>query len=421
MARILIGAWGSHGDIDPSIGLGVGLRRRGHDVTIATMSYFADHVRAAGLAFHPIRPDLSPTDTAIVDLVMDRWRGSEYLLRRIIGPAIPQMYEDLEGPARASDLLISHALTMPLPLLGERYGIPWASTALAPMMFFSATDVPIFPPAPWLKSLERTGPWVGRFLAKSARLASRAWLQPVTDLRRRLGLPDAGSPIFEGQHSPHLVLALYSRVLGEPQPDWPANVVITGQMFHDAVHGATLPPAVARFLDEGPAPFLFTLGSSAVLTPGRFWEESIAATQRLGGRALLLVGPENRAMLDATLPPGCLAVERAPHSLVMPRAAAVIQQCGIGTLTFAMRSGVPILAVPFANDQPDNAYRAERLGVARIVTPGRSRARRVAAALDALTHDPAVRTAVTQVAERVRAEGGVETACDALESRFRLR
>jgi len=45
----------------------------------------------------------------------------------------------------------------------------------------------------------------------------------------------------------------------------------------------------------------------------------------------------------------------------------------------------------------------------------------VAAALDALTHDPAVRTAVTQVAERVRAEGGVETACDALESRFRLR
>ncbi len=132
MARILIGAWGSHGDIDPSIGLGVGLRRRGHDVTIATMSYFADHVRAAGLAFHPIRPDLSPTDTAIVDLVMDRWRGSEYLLRRIIGPAIPQMYEDLEGPARASDLLISHALTMPLPLLGERYGIPWASTARRP-------------------------------------------------------------------------------------------------------------------------------------------------------------------------------------------------------------------------------------------------------------------------------------------------
>jgi UDP:flavonoid glycosyltransferase YjiC (YdhE family) len=421
MARILIGCWGSHGDIDPSIGLGVGLRRRGHDVTIATMSYFADHVRAAGLAFHPIRPDVSPTDTALVRRIMDPWRGSEFLLREIIAPAIPQMYEDLEGPARASNLLISHPLTMPLPLLGERFEIPWASTALAPMMFFSATDVPIFPPAPWLKSLERTGPWVGRFLAKSARLASRAWLQPVTDLRRRLGLPDAGSPIFEGQHSPHLVLALYSRVLGEPQPDWPANVVITGQMFHDAVHGATLPPAVARFLDEGPAPFLFTLGSSAVLTPGRFWEESIVATQRLGGRALLLVGPENRAMLDATLPSGCLAVERAPHSLVMPRAAAVIQQCGMGTLTFAMRSGVPILAVPFANDQPDNAYRAERLGVARIVTPGRYRAPRVAAALDALTHDPAVRTAVTQVAERVRAEGGVETACDALESRFRLR
>jgi len=86
-----------------------------------------------------------------------------------------------------------------------------------------------------------------------------------------------------------------------------------------------------------------------------------------------------------------------------------------------MRAGVPILAVPFANDQPDNAYRAARLGVARIVTPNRYRARRVAAELDALAHDPAVRTAVADVATRVRAEGGVELACDALESRFGLR
>lgn len=421
MARILIGCWGSHGDIDPSIGLGVGLRRRGHEVTIATMSYFANHVRAAGLAFHSIRPDVSPTDVPLVRRIMDPWRGSEFLLRGVIAPAIKQMYEDLEGPARASDLLISHPLTMPLPLLAERHGIPWASTALAPMLFFSAIDVPVFPPAPWLKAMERLGPWVGRALAASARAASRSWLQPVSDLRRQLGLRDAGSPIFEGQHSPTLVLALFSRVFGGPHPDWPANVVITGPMFHDAVHGAALSPAVAQFLDDGPAPFLFTLGSSAVLTPGRFWEESIAATQHLGARALLLVGPENRALLEATLPPHCLAVERAPHSLVMPRTAAVIQQCGIGTLTFAMHSGVPILAVPFANDQPDNAYRAARLGVARIVTPRRYRARRVAAALDTLTHDSLVRSAVAQVAMRIRAEGGVETACDALESRFRLR
>lgn len=105
----------------------------------------------------------------------------------------------------------------------------------------------------------------------------------------------------------------------------------------------------------------------------------------------------------------------------MPRAAAVIQQCGIGTLTGAMRAGVPILAVPFANDQPDNAYRAERLGVARTITPGRYRARRVAETLAALTADADVRAATARVAARVRAETGVATACDALERTFALR
>ncbi|MFM8302320.1 MAG: glycosyltransferase, partial [Gemmatimonadota bacterium] len=66
MARILIACWGSHGDVDPSIGLGLGLRARGYAVTIATMPYFGPIVTAAGLDFHPIPPDISPTDTAIV-------------------------------------------------------------------------------------------------------------------------------------------------------------------------------------------------------------------------------------------------------------------------------------------------------------------------------------------------------------------
>ncbi|MFZ9898543.1 MAG: glycosyltransferase [Gemmatimonadaceae bacterium] len=420
MARILIACWGSHGDVDPSIGLGLGLRARGHRVTIATMPYFAPIVTAAGLDFHPIPPDISPTDTAIVSRLMSRWRGAEYIVKDLVAPQVAAMHGALLPRVRDTDLFISHPLAFAVPILAERYGIPWASTVLSPISFFSATDLPIFPPAPWVRHVERLGTWPGRLLARSARVISRQWTRPVAALRRREGLPPAPSPLFEGQHSPHLVLALFSKVLGAPQPDWPAQVVVTGQMFHDAAHGSALSPPIERFLDAGPAPILFTLGSSAVLTPGRFWEESLAAVRALGQRAIFLVGPDNHEMLRATFPPEVLVAERAPHSLLMPRCAVVVQQCGVGTLMQALRSGVPTLAVPFANDQPDNAHRAARLGVARVIPAGRYRRRRVAATLDELLTDPAFRSAAARIAEEVRRERGVETACEAIERGFAL-
>ncbi|MBX9927950.1 MAG: glycosyltransferase [Gemmatimonadaceae bacterium] len=418
MARIVIGCWGSHGDVDPSIGLGLGLQARGHDVVIATIPYFEAHVRDAGLRFHAIRPDVRPDDAALVAKIMDRDRGTEFLMREIIFPGIETMYADLDAAAVGADLLISHPLTMPIPMIAARRGIPWASTVLAPMSFFSASDLPVVPPAPWLKSLETLGPWFGRGFASLVRWASDQWAAPLHAFRAQLGLPRIANPLFDGQHSPRLVLALYSRLLGAPQPDWPANVVITGHMFHDATHGTALAPDVEAFLSDGAPPILFTLGSSAVLSPGRFWTESLAAVQALGRRAVFLMGPGGPTAFGAPLPPSVLAFEFAPHSLLMPRSAAVVQQCGIGTLAQGLRSGAPLLAVPFSHDQPDNAYRAAQLGVARVVAPTEYRAPRVARELSRLLDDPSYRSAATRVSAAVRAEGGVSAACEAIERAF---
>ena len=46
-------------------------------------------------------------------------------------------------------------------------------------------------------------------------------MEPVYRLRAELGLPRGEQPLLAGQHSPKLVLALFSSVLGKPQPDWP--------------------------------------------------------------------------------------------------------------------------------------------------------------------------------------------------------
>ncbi|HKG94478.1 MAG TPA: glycosyltransferase, partial [Gemmatimonadaceae bacterium] len=262
------------------------------------------------------------------------------------------------------------------------------------------------------KRAERLGPWAGAALVKMARSVTAKWAGPVYRLRERLGLPRGADPVLDGQHSPRMVLALFSRLLAEPQPDWPPAVRITGPLFYDAAHGSALSPELERFLDRGDPPIVFTLGTSAVLASGDFYEQSAAAVRRLGRRAVLLAG-DRAPGLGGTA--DVLALAAAPHSLLFPRAAAVVQQCGIGTLGQAMRAGRPTLCVPFAHDQPDNAHRLTRLGGARTLYPRRYKAPRVTTELAALLDDPSYARRASEIAAVVRTERGVDAACDAIE------
>jgi UDP:flavonoid glycosyltransferase YjiC (YdhE family) len=93
----------------------------------------------------------------------------------------------------------------------------------------------------------------------------------------------------------------------------------------------------------------------------------------------------------------------------------VVHHGGIGTTAQALRAGRPMLVVPHAHDQPDNARRVCALGVARQLDARRYRARRVVRELtQLLTHRPyAVRAAA--VGAVVAAEHGATAACDAME------
>jgi UDP:flavonoid glycosyltransferase YjiC (YdhE family) len=230
-------------------------------------------------------------------------------------------------------------------------------------------------------------------------------------------LPPDPDPIFSGVHSPDLVLAAFSGLLASPQPDWPPQTVVTGFPFFDHDDDG-LPPEVLRFLDAGPPPIVFTLGSSAVFDAGAFYAVAAATAARLGRRAVLVVGrdPRNR---PPRLPDGVIAVEYASFARLFPRAAAIVHQGGIGTTGQAMRAGRPMLVVPFAHDQPDNADRVRRLGIARVVPRRRFGAERVAAELRDLLHNPAYAERAAAVGRKIGTEDGAEAAAAALDGLLR--
>ena len=418
MGKIVITSWGSFGDVNPYVGLALGLRARGHHPVLAMPAHYRGVVEREGLAFHPVRPDVDSNATDVVGRIMDVRNGAEYLFRELLMPHLRHAYEDVSAATADADLIVTHPVTFGAQILAEKRGMPWLSSVLAPMSFFSVHDMPVFPPAPFFKRLQRV-PGAARALVGMVRRVTRTWSEPVRRFRAQLGLPPGGDPIYEGQFSPQGTIAMFSRLLAEPQPDWPPDTRVTGQVFFDRPGGAAMPPELEAFLAAGPPPVVFTLGTSAVAAAGGFYRESAEAVRRLGMRAVLLVGRDPRNRPAGPLPEGVIAVEFAPHSAVFPRAAAVVHQGGAGTLGQALRSGRPMLVVPWAHDQPDNAHRAARLGVARTLYPRRYTAPRVAKHLQALLEDAGYANRAAEVGEIVRAEDGVANACEVIEARMK--
>src|SRR5262249_52561043 len=139
------------------------------------------------------------------------------------------------------------------------------------------------------------------------------------------------------------------------------------------------------------------------------------AAKLLGQRAVLLVGKEPRNR-PVSLPDGIVAFEYAPFSELFPRAAAIVHQGGVGTTAQAMQSGHPMLVMPYAHDQLDNADRVTRLGIARTISRHRYTPARASAELRYLLDEPSYSQRASVVGEQVRQEDGVRTVCDALEA-----
>ncbi len=427
MARILLNTFGSLGDLHPYLALAIALQRRGHTAVLATSAVYRKKVEAEGLEFAAVRPDVGelvdkPEFTA---KLWDNRRGTEYLLRDYLIPQVKQSFEDLQPACRGADLLLTHAAGYAGPIVGELLRMRWSSVALQPAVFFSSLDPSVVAAAPWARHLYRFGPTIFRLLLRVAERELAKWIVPILELRRSVGLrPPSANPVTLGQFSPWGTLALFSRHFAVPQGDWPTPLTQTGFVFFDRL-GDGLPGSEARsrrerpgqleqFLQAGKPPVLFTLGSSAVLQAGNFYRDSLRAIEQIGERAILLVGDMERAQLKE-IPESVFVTDYVPYSEVMPRVAAIVHQGGIGTTGQSLRAGKPMLVVPWAHDQPDNAERLRKIGVARWVERRRYSASVAAAELRELLRNQRYRAKAEKLGAAVRAEDGERTACEAIE------
>lgn len=417
--RIILTTFGSLGDLFPFLALAMALKARGHETVLITNCFHRERVESSGIAFFPLRPDLDLDDGPLVRQILNPAKGLEFLVRRILMPAIRESYEDLFSVVNSTDLLVTHPLTFAGPILARKMDLPWASVVLSPLSFLSSQDPVVTSGAPFFQLVRNFGVGANRILVRLLKGATEHWTLPLRELERDLGLAPGRHPMFEGQHSPELVLALFSSLFASPREDWPRQTVTTGFVFRE--DHSVMDSGLEAFLRDGSPPVVFTLGSSLVKDPGRFYEESFKAATDLGYRAVLVGESSGSGTGSRQRSPSVLSVPYAPHRSLFSGSSLIVHQGGIGTLAQAMRSGKPMIVVPHSYDQSDNAYRAVRMGVARSIPVRRYRAPEIARLLREVMKDDRLMGDARKLGEKIGLENGIESACDALESLMQQR
>lgn len=420
MAKIVLAPYGSLGDLHPFLALAIELRKRGHEIIINTLEPYREKIDLLGFEFHPLRPEFDPEDKEIAKAVMDATNGTQTLLTEYLLPSISDMFEDLMAATEGADLLIPGEIVFASHLVVEQKNLKWISTTLAPLSMLSIYENNIYPNAQWLQHLNFLGLPFHKTVFWTMNKVLRSWLKPYRDFRRELGLNPEHNPLVGGKYSDYLHLAMFSKTLGKPQPDWHAPTLQTGFCFYDGQKDmGKMSPELEDFLDAGEPPIVFTLGSAAVMDARDFYEQSIEAAKKLNKRAVMLYGIFNQ-------PPKGLDKQRvgfdyAPYSRIFPRAACVVHQGGVGTTAQVLRAGVPHLIMPYSHDQPDNANRCERLGVAKTISRDDYNSENAAGKLSDLLGDLSYQAKANEVKCIIESENGTQTACDAIEKVLKNR
>jgi len=409
--RLLLVALGSFGDVHPFVGVGLALKRRGHDVTILTNGYFESLVRRADLDFHPIgRAEGYERATCDPDL-WHAMKGFQVVWRSVFEPAIRPTY-DFIGKAVASKrcIVVASPWAFGARLAQETTGVPLVTAYLQPATLrtchgeleIAGLKIPAWLPVSCRTLLWKAVDWL---------VADRLYCPKLNALRRELGLKPVSNILGKWIHSPRCGVTLFPDWFASAQPDWPRQVAMAGFPLFDEASLRGGSAELEKFLTEGDRPIVFTLGS-AMRQAKWFFHVSLEVCRAMDRRAIFLTPYADQ--IPGDLPPTIRHFEYVPFSMLLDRAAALVHHGGIGTCAQAMRAGVPQLILPLAHDQFDNASRVQALGLGFSV---RSRDLKsiLAETLSRLIDTESVRARCREVAARFVAANPLSDICDLIE------
>lgn len=220
----------------------------------------------------------------------------------------------------------------------------------------------------------------------------------------------ASSPSF--LKIPKIIAA--SKVMVPPAPDWPNNVQVSGYLELPETDRWIPPPALERFLADGPLPLYIGFGSLTETCDEKMTKAILETVKKLSVRTIFCGSFLH--LKKELLPPHLFWLESAPHDWLFPKVLAIVHHGGTGTTHASLQSGKPCLIIPFILDQFHWADKIAQLGFGPPALP-KNRFSQIAfeKTLQELLTNPSYQFKASACSEIMKHENGVHCVVELLE------
>lgn len=393
MARCILTAHWTGGDVYPFIKIGRGLAKRGHSVALCTHSVYKDVAEKEGF-------DFIPWDTS------KEYDSLQKDLVKLLNPVKdPEGYRDfrrkyqnkekrldecrriLEYCDDTTVIIGRHRSSIAGMLAAEKAGVPFVSVVLAPSYII---HMPILEA---LFGLEMT--------SDINEIRAELELEPIHSWAKYLAAPKK-------------VIGFWPHWFAETGEEWLIKPEALGFPFENEGEGAETEDVskFVAFIEKHGTPVLVAGGSSKAVSPD-FFDVAIKGCRGAGYPAVVVT--KYRELLPENLPEDVKWFPYLPFSKVVAKTKMLIHHGGIGTVYDALSAGIPQFIYAADSDHPDNANRVKNLGAGDFLPPMGWNEYSLVKGLQALDK-PEIRENCENYAQILAVKSPLEEACSRIES-----
>lgn len=372
--RFLVVVWDGGGNVVPAAGLTAALVDRGHDVRVIGPAELRSRFERVGARFRPFQR-AHPPHSREVDVIEDnmlawaRFTAGKHLADDVL--------EELRS--EPTDVAVVDAVISAGFAAAEKAGVP--VVALVHVLYAPSIDGPIAADTDATRGM-------------------------VDKTRRYLEVPelDPAVPVMAGLWSRcPIVLACVPQPFDFPSDRLPSNARYVGPILDEPVASARQP---------GGGTVLVSLSTTA-MRQRDLLQRILDALADLDLEVVCTLGGVPIDGLSP--PPNASIVDWISHREVLPRTEVVVTHAGLSTVMAALASGVPMVCMPMAREQPLNAERVATLGLGIERSPTAS-ADLIRDAVQCVLSDERFRQRARSMAEIIAAYGNGAVAVQELES-----
>jgi UDP:flavonoid glycosyltransferase YjiC (YdhE family) len=425
--QFLFAMFQGSGNIPPILTVAHQLVTRGHSVRILAgpgmqpdrpprpvSASFLDGVCTIGATLIPLHQDQDPfvgipsARGLLWGWTPQAFGANVFLARRFLAAPVWADNVRVELTRQPADVVVADFYLLGALVAAEAVGIP-AAALVHHHHIRPTSGVPPFGPG-WGPARGPLG-WLRDTIGHAIveRLYRRDGVHALNQARRQCDLPPLRSPLQQYDAAAR-VLVMTSPAFDFRPRALPPNVCHVGMPFED-VGAATWESPWAV---EDVRPLVLVSLSTAPQGQTDVLHRTLTALGELPVRGLVTLGPA-LASAQFQAPANVALTPFVPHALILPQVAAIVSQCGHGTVMKALAHGVPLVCLPLVGDQPNIAARVVHAG-AGVRLPRDASSMAIRTAIQRVMTVPGFRDGAQRLAKTMAAEGGAKTAADALET-----